>query len=222
MSVHKRDAMVRLKTLDTNKDGKVTWEEFLKSKEDIGGTFRAVYLQSSSQWFFFLEIQDGYRVPVLRCLVVIWWNPSPSLFVSPSRHDDTAIGRRCPSVNWTEHVITLYTDHVITDQTWGFKVQGCFVWSGRGGGGVLPVIFKKSGPPCKPKIILFVSSSFVLNSLWSSFHSQHRRTKEKKIWSSRCRQRWRADGRRIYFDVPPGGNTTYVRCRYRCTISFPF
>lgn len=36
MSVHKRDAMVRLKTLDTNKDGKVTWEEFLKSKEDIG------------------------------------------------------------------------------------------------------------------------------------------------------------------------------------------
>lgn len=33
---HKRETKQRLANLDTNKDGKVSWEEFQKSKEDIG------------------------------------------------------------------------------------------------------------------------------------------------------------------------------------------
>lgn len=37
-TAHQADAKARLKHLDTNKDNKVTWEEFLKSKEDIGAT----------------------------------------------------------------------------------------------------------------------------------------------------------------------------------------
>ncbi|XP_078368289.1 calumenin-like [Oculina patagonica] len=36
-SVYKREAKERLKKLDTNEDGKVSWEEYLKSKEDVGG-----------------------------------------------------------------------------------------------------------------------------------------------------------------------------------------
>ena len=41
-TAHQADAKARLKHLDTNKDNKVTWEEFLKSKEDIGGIIQGL------------------------------------------------------------------------------------------------------------------------------------------------------------------------------------
>ena len=37
--VHKRETKDRLEKLDTNKDGKISWKEFQKNKEDIGGTY---------------------------------------------------------------------------------------------------------------------------------------------------------------------------------------
>lgn len=43
-SVYKQEAKERLKRLDTNKDGKVSWEEYLKSKEDVGGKWLPVSL----------------------------------------------------------------------------------------------------------------------------------------------------------------------------------
>ena len=37
-SAYKQEAEARAKALDKNKDGKITWEEYQQSKEDIGGT----------------------------------------------------------------------------------------------------------------------------------------------------------------------------------------
>ena len=34
---YKQEAENRLKTLDTNKDGKVSWEEYVKDAENRGG-----------------------------------------------------------------------------------------------------------------------------------------------------------------------------------------
>lgn len=38
---YKKDSKKRVEKLDTDKDGKVSWEEYLKSEEDIGGICRA-------------------------------------------------------------------------------------------------------------------------------------------------------------------------------------
>lgn len=53
-AVYKREANERLKKLDTNNDSKVSWEEYQKSKENIGGTSIATPPQLQAPHHFVL------------------------------------------------------------------------------------------------------------------------------------------------------------------------
>ena len=61
-AVHKRETKDRLEKLDTNKDGKISWVEFQKNKEDIGGTNGSLPLPPYQLLHVFLN--DLFELPV--------------------------------------------------------------------------------------------------------------------------------------------------------------